>query len=95
MSGAAGENRPAKTPAGVLPPPRKYGIIPNTCRRDGIGRRDGLKIRWANHPCGFESHHRHQKSMARKPSNIKGLRAFFFAWRIGFFSMHISKIRLF
>ena len=44
MSGAAGENRPAKTPAGVLPPPRKYGIIPNTCRRDGIGRRDGLKI---------------------------------------------------
>ena len=50
------------------------------CRCDGIGRRDGLKIRWANHPCGFESHHRHQKSMARKPSNIKGLRAFpFFA----------------
>lgn len=45
--------------------------------------------------CGFESHHRHQNSMARKPSNIKGLRAFFFAWRIGFFSMHISKIRLF
>ena len=29
------------------------------CRCDGIGRRDGLKIRWANTPCGFESHHRH------------------------------------
>ena len=44
MSDAGGENRPVKTPAGVLPPPRKYGIISNTCRRDGIGRRDGLKI---------------------------------------------------
>lgn len=22
----------------------------------GIGRRDGLKIRWAVCPCGFESH---------------------------------------
>ena len=65
------------------------------CRCDGIGRRDGLKIRWANHPCGFESHHRHQNSMARKPSNIKGLRAFFFALRIGFFSMRISKLGLF
>src|SRR5699024_5691710 len=54
-----------------------------------------LKIRWTNPPCGFESHHRHQNSMARKPSKIKGLRSFFFAWRIGFFSMHISKIRLF
>ena len=30
------------------------------CRCDGIGRRDGLKIRWTYHPCGFESHHRHQ-----------------------------------
>ena len=32
---------------------------PSRC--DGIGRRDGLKIRWANHPCGFESHHRHHR----------------------------------
>ena len=52
MSGAAGENRPAKTPAGVLPPPRKYGIISNTCRRDGIGRRAGLKILWWRHRMG-------------------------------------------
>ena len=28
-------------------------------RCDGIGRRDGLKIRWANTPCGFEPRHRH------------------------------------
>ena len=34
-------------------------IIPPARRCDGIGRRDGLKIRWANPPCGFESHHRH------------------------------------
>ncbi len=31
-----------------------------TSRCDGIGRRDGLKIRWANHPCGFDPRHRHQ-----------------------------------
>ena len=37
---------------------------PRACRYDGIGRRDGLKIRWANPPCGFESHHRHQKKGA-------------------------------
>ncbi len=36
-------------------------LITLTRRRDGIGRRDGLKIRWTNHPCGFESHRRHQK----------------------------------
>ena len=30
---------------------------PSRC--DGIGRRDGLKIRWANHPCGFDPRHRH------------------------------------
>ena len=84
MSGAAGENRPAKTPAGVLPPPRKYGIIPNTCRRDGIGRRDGLKIRWANPPCGFESHHRHQTNIIRTC----------FRWEMGsdyLFSLTVTK----
>ena len=31
-------------------------------RNDGIGRRGGLKIRWANTPCGFESHFRHHIS---------------------------------
>ena len=30
-------------------------------RNDGIGRRGGLKIRWANTPCGFESHFRHHR----------------------------------
>lgn len=29
------------------------------CRCGGTGRRDGLKIRWANPSCGFESHQRH------------------------------------
>ena len=27
----------------------------------GTGRRGGLKIRWANNPCGFDPRHRHQK----------------------------------
>ena len=35
------------------------------CRCDGIGRRDGLKIRWTYHPCGFESHHRHHGPFSR------------------------------
>ena len=35
------------------------------CRCDGIGRRDGLKIRWTYHPCGFESHHRHHGPFRR------------------------------
>lgn len=34
-------------------------------RNDGIGRRGGLKIRWANTPCGFESHFRHQTNIIR------------------------------
>lgn len=29
------------------------------CRGAGIGLQDGLKIRWVNNPCGFESHPRH------------------------------------
>ena len=33
----------------------------NKCRCDGIGRRAGLKIRWANTPCGFDPRHRHHK----------------------------------
>ena len=33
----------------------------STCRRDGIGRRVGLKIQWANHPCGFDPRRRHHK----------------------------------
>ena len=33
-----------------------------TGRCDGIGRRSGFKIRRANPPCGFESHHRHHES---------------------------------
>ena len=27
------------------------------------GRRGGLKIRWANNPCGFDPRHRHQKNV--------------------------------
>ena len=33
----------------------------------GIGRRGGLKIRWANNPCGFDPRHRHHPLKARKP----------------------------
>ena len=29
------------------------------CRCVGIGRRGGLKIHWANPPCGFDPRHRH------------------------------------
>ncbi len=29
------------------------------CRCVGIGRRGGLKIRWANNSCGFDPRHRH------------------------------------
>ena len=39
----------------------KPGIIIKwyLCRCVGIGRRGGLKIRWANPPCGFDPRHRH------------------------------------
>ena len=30
----------------------------------GIGRRGGLKILWANNPCGFDPRHRHQQKRA-------------------------------
>ncbi len=52
------------------------------CRCDGIGRRDGLKIRWANHPCGFESHHRHQNLTARRPLIYRGCGLFYVAVKI-------------
>ena len=55
--------------------PRYVIIHIGTCRCDGIGRRDGLKIRWANHPCGFESHHRHQAEPGR---NSRSKFSFFF-----------------
>ena len=47
-----------------------------TSRCDGIGRRDGLKIRWANHPCGFDPRHRHQISTMVL---IQDHRAYFFS----------------
>ena len=46
------------------------------CRCVGIGRRGGLKIRWANNPCGFDPRHRHHTLKARKPLIRLGLRAF-------------------
>ena len=39
------------------------------CRRDGIGRRVGLKIQWANHPCGFDPRRRHQDRIIRTNSS--------------------------
>ena len=35
------------------------GVKKYICRCVGIGRRGGLKIRWANPPCGFDPRHRH------------------------------------
>ena len=35
------------------------------CRRDGIGRRVGLKIQWANHPCGFDPRRRHHPKVPK------------------------------
>ena len=34
-------------------------IYLHICRCVGIGRRGGLKIRWANNSCGFDPRHRH------------------------------------
>ena len=36
------------------------GVKKYICRCVGIGRRGGLKIRWANNSCGFDPRHRHQ-----------------------------------
>ncbi len=36
-------------------------VFIKVCRCVGTGRRGGLKILWANPPCGFDSRHRHQK----------------------------------
>ena len=41
-------------PGDACPGVKKY-----ICRCVGIGRRGGLKIRWANPPCGFDPRHRH------------------------------------
>ena len=66
-------------------PIRKEGF----CRNDGIGRRGGLKIRWANTPCGFESHFRHHETPVntgvssflgleyRVPDPLRSLSSFF------------------
>ncbi len=35
------------------------GVKKYICRCVGIGRRGGLKIRWANNSCGFDPRHRH------------------------------------
>ena len=41
-------------PGDAYPGVKKY-----ICRCVGIGRRGGLKIRWANNSCGFDPRHRH------------------------------------
>ena len=55
------------------------GVKKYICRCVGIGRRGGLKIRWANNPCGFDPRHRHHTLKARKPLIRLGLRAFLYA----------------
>ena len=59
---------------------RIYKLSVTVLRRCvGIGRRGGLKIRWANNPCGFDPRHRHHTLKARKPLIRPGLRAFLYA----------------
>ena len=42
-----------------FPPIPCYNMRASRCV--GIGRRGGLKILWANNPCGFDPRHRHQQ----------------------------------
>ena len=49
------------------------------CRRDGIGRRVGLKIQWANHPCGFDPRRRHHPEVP-KALFLLGFRDFYFSF---------------
>ena len=44
----------------------EYGI----CRCGEIGRRAGLKILWTNHPCRFESDHRHHSQPNLNPEPL-------------------------
>ena len=44
-------------------------VFIKVCRCVGIGRRGGLKIRWANNPCGFDPRHRHQTNIIRTRSS--------------------------
>ena len=45
-----------------FPPAPCYNMRASRCV--GIGRRGGLKILWANNPCGFDPRHRHQQKRA-------------------------------
>ena len=44
-------------------------VFIKVCRCVGTGRRGGLKILWANPPCGFDSRHRHQTNIIRTRSS--------------------------
>ena len=56
------------------------------CRRDGIGRRVGLKIQWANHPCGFDPRRRHHPKVP-KALILLGFRDFFLSFFGAAFSL--------
>ena len=45
-------------------------VFIKVCRCVGTGRRGGLKILWANPPCGFDSRHRHQTNIIRTKSSL-------------------------
>ena len=47
-----------------------YSVSVSICRCVGIGRRGGLKIHWANPPCGFDPRHRHQTNIIRTRSSL-------------------------
>lgn len=46
-------------------------VFIKVCRCVGTGRRGGLKILWANPPCGFDSRHRHQSNIIRTRSSLR------------------------
>ena len=54
----------------------------STCRCDGIGRRAGLKIRWANTPCGFDPRHRHQNPLGISPRGLLVSLRQFVSWTL-------------
>ncbi len=55
-----------------------YATIHVLCRCGGIGRRAGLKIRWANNPYRFDSDHRHHNRGIRTPRKRNRVFGFYF-----------------
>ena len=82
--------KPAPTSKSTSKPQITFKALPrkHLCRRDGIGRRVGLKIQWANHPCGFDPRRRHHPKVP-KALILLGFRDFF----LSFFGTAFSSVR--